>query len=138
MLHVIYVCVRRVNTFASKVKIGKDKYHAVHEYQDTLKNIYLDEFLTSMEFQDFARRTGKTSISYGIFLKGALMCPCIRAPVMRVCVDETETAFNELVHSLNKVRKKSRSLRKPECECGFCNNEKVKKNACEAGGKNVI
>ena len=101
----------------------KAVYHAVHEYNDTLKNIYADEFLISVEFRDLVQKFGKTSISFSKFAEGACMCPCIRAPVMRVCVDEVETAFNELVKTLNNVRKRNRNQRRPKCECLFCRNE---------------
>lgn len=124
----------RVNTFGSKVKVGEDRYHAVHEYTDTLKNIYMDDFRNSIEFQNFAQRTGRSSVSYGLFLKGALSCKCIKAPVMRVCVDEVETAFNEMVKSVNNVRKANRAQRKPPCPCMFCINLAAEEERHEAGG----
>lgn len=125
----------RVNTFGNKIKVGPKSYHAVHEYHDTLKNIYLDDFKNSVEFKDFQQRTGRSSLSYTKFLEGALMCPCIRAPVMRVCVDEAETAFNEVVKTLNNVRKKNRNQRRPECKCKFCQNEAEKMATLPPGGK---
>lgn len=131
----VLIIVCRVNTFGSKIKVTENVYHAVHEYHDTLKNIYLDEFQCSVEFQDFVAKTGKTSVSFGKFLEGALSCPCIKAPVMRVCVDEVETAFNEVVKTLNNVRKKNRTQRKPECLCVFCVNEAAKKEQLDEGGK---
>lgn len=127
-----------MNTFCSKVRVSEKnaptaEYHAVHEYNDTLKNIFADEFLNSIEFQDFVERTGKQSISFSKFLEGACACPCIRAPVMRVCVDEVETAFNELVKTLNNIRKRNRNQRRPECACLFCQNEAAKKNSLGSG-----
>ena len=126
-----------MNTFGSKVKIADGIYHAVHEYTDTLKNIYYDEFRNSIELQDFVQRTGKTMVSFGMFLKGALKCKCIRAPVMRVCVDEVETAFNELVKTLNNIRKANRSQRKPPCPCLFCTNIAAEEENHEPGGKSM-
>ena len=123
-----------MNTFGNKIKIGPDKYHAMHEYHDTLKNIYLDDFLNSVDFEEYCARTGRTSVSYGKFLEGALMCPCIREPVMRVCVDEVETAFNELTKTLSNVRKANRTQRRPACTCVFCKNEATKKEELPDGG----
>ena len=123
-----------MNTFGNKVKVAPDVYHPIHEYHDTLKNIYIDDFKNSVEFQEFKGRTGRSSISYTKFLEGALKCPCIRAPVMRVCVDEIETAFNEMAKTLNNVRKKNRNQRRPACRCQFCQNEAVKMAALPAGG----
>jgi hypothetical protein len=37
-----------VNTFGNKIKVGKDKFHPVHEYCDSLKNIYQDDFKNSI------------------------------------------------------------------------------------------
>lgn len=116
-----------MNTFSGKVKVADDTYHAVHEYHDTLKNIYLDDFLSSREFEEFVARTGKTSVSFTKFKEGALMCPCIREPVMRVCVDEVETAFNEVVRTLHNIRKSRWNRNRDECECQFCTHEAVKK-----------
>jgi hypothetical protein len=129
-----------VNTFGSKILVGKDKYHARHEYHDTLKNIYLDDFQNSIEFQDFVQRTGKTSVSFRTFVDGALMCPCIKEPVMRVCVDETETAFNEYAKALNNIRKKCRTQRRPPCQCQFCINEAARKERLEEedGGRELF
>lgn len=83
----------RLNTFGAKVKVGTDINgldieHAVHEYHDTLQNIYLGDFMESEEFAKFCQRSGKTGISFSKFVEGALQCPCIQAPKMRVCVDE--------------------------------------------------
>lgn len=117
----------RVNTFGGKVKVAEETYHAVHEYQDTLKNIYLDDFQSSRELEDFVARTGKTSVSFTKFKEGALMCPCIRAPVMRVCVDEVETAFNEVVKTLHNIGKKRWKRNRDDCECPFCTREAVEK-----------
>lgn len=125
----------RVNTFGNKVQVAPGVYHAIHEYHDTLKNIYMDDFKNSVEFKELKERTGRSSISYSTFLKGALKCPCIRQPVMRVCVDEIETAFNEVVATLNNVRKKNRNQRRPECKCKFCENEAAKEAALPPGGK---
>ena len=105
----------RVNTFASKVKLPNGKFHPVHEYHDTLMNIYLDEFLNSDELKLYQETTGKNTISYTTFIKGAFMCPCIKAPKMRVCVDEIETSFSELAKCLQDI-----SRRKPATDCFCC------------------
>jgi hypothetical protein len=103
----IYIVYCRINTFGTKVKVGVDDHgeiieHAVHEYHDTLKNIYLGDFKQSDEFEEYCRRSGKADISFSKFKEGALLCPCIREPTMRVCVDEIETGFSELVHVMTQ------------------------------------
>lgn len=123
-----------MNTFGNKIKVGDDKYHAIHESHDTLKNIYIDDFLHSVELEEFCARTGRTTVFYGKFLEGALRCRCIRAPVMRVCVDEVETAFNEMTKTLSNVRKANRTQRRPVCECVFCTSEAAKKEGLPDGG----
>lgn len=100
----------RVNTFGNKVKCGKDKngndiFHPIHEYNDTLKNIYADDFKESIAFEEFCKRTGRTDISYSKFREGALKCPCIQQPTMRVCVDEIETSFTELTYCLKEIHR---------------------------------
>ena len=93
----------RVNTFGNKVKVVPGLYHAVHEYNDTLKNIYLDDFQASEEFQSFCNRSGRKSICFNTFKRGALRCDCIKKPTMRVCVDENETEFTELTTTLQII-----------------------------------
>lgn len=112
---------RRVNTFGNKIKVAPDVYHPVHEYNDKLRNIFLDDFKHSMEFKLFMERTGRTSISYSKFLEGALRCPCIREPQMRVCVDKVETMFSEVSKTLAKIRFNNRIL----CCCNFCIEQKI-------------
>jgi hypothetical protein len=124
-----------VNTFGNKIKVGKDKFHPVHEYCDSLKNIYQDDFKNSIEFQEFVERTGITTVSYGKCVEGALSCPCIREPVWRVCVDEVETGFNEIVTTLNNTRKSNRSKRKPTCICSFYVTQAIEKVNHAAGGQ---
>ena len=91
-------------------------YHPIHEYNDKLRNIFLDDFKHSLEFQLFVERTGRTSISYSKFLEGALKCPCIREPQMRVCVDKIETVFSEFTKTLAKIKFNNRR----KCTCDFC------------------
>ena len=126
----------RVNTFGSKVKVGIDERgevveHAVHEYHNTLKNIYLGEFKQSDDFEEYCGRTGNTDISFSKFTEGALACPCIQEPTMRVCVDEIETGFCELVHVMKEVLRRNRNERK-SC-CNFCRHETIRKAELGAG-----
>jgi hypothetical protein len=113
----------RVNTFANKVEVAPEVYHPVHEYQDTLKNIYLDDFKTSAEYKLFQKKTGKTNISFTTFYRGVKVCPCIRQPTMRVCVDEIETVFSEFTSSMKNIYRASSIL----CDCGFCKSEDTKR-----------
>lgn len=115
----------RVNTFGSKVRVDEGVFHAVHEYNDTLRNIYLDDFQQSEEFQAFCNRTGRSSIGFSKFKVGALSCRCIQQPSMRVCVDEIETEFIENVATLRGIWLKSKST----CNCAFCTIEKGRKEA---------
>ena len=128
--HEYNYCCFRVNTFSKKVKVGEDQYHAIHEYNDTLKNIYVDDFKTSMEFQSFCRRTGRTDVGYSKFKEGALSCKCIQQPQMRVCVDEIETGFTEMMTTLKNIHLKTKHR---ECPCPFCHNEAVKKETMGEG-----
>ena len=129
----------RYNTFGTKVFCGVDENgddieHSVHEYHDTLHNIYLGDFKESEHFEEFCRRTGKTDISFTKFREGALMCPCIQAPTMRVCVaDEIETGFAELVFALKEINRRSRQRRNGEVCCMFCENEQRKKEDMGSG-----
>ena len=116
----------RVNTFASKINVGDMKYHAVHEYNDTLKNIYLDDFQASVEYMAFRKRTGREKIGYTKFKEGALQCKCIKKPTMRVCVDEIETEFTEITSTLKTIRRTSVN-RGEICNCAFCTYEEEKK-----------
>jgi hypothetical protein len=75
LINTIITC--KVNTFGSKVKVGIDERgkvieHAVHEYHDTLKNIYLGEFKQSDDFEEYCGRTGNTDISFSKFKECAL------------------------------------------------------------------
>lgn len=122
-MYAFLIDVCRVNTFERRVKVGKDdagrdKYHAVHEYSDTLKSMYTD-FLDSSEFADFTRRTGRTNLCFSLFQSAALSCKCIRKPKMRVCVDEVEVSFGELLKCLNDIKRSTRG----RCECAFCEGQ---------------
>lgn len=119
----------RVNTFGNKVKVGENEYHAVHEYNDSLRNIFLDDFKHSLEFDMFCKRTGRKSLSYSKFVEGALSCPCIREPTMRVCVDKIETMFTELTTTLAKVNFNNRKT----CNCKACANQAKLKEAYGKG-----
>ena len=137
--YVLYDFTVRVNTFGKKVKIGTvdgiDQYHAQHEYTDTLKNIYAQDFKDSVEYEDFCRDTGRDGISYSKFKEGVRLCPCISEPTMRVCVDELETGFTELTECLSSILR--RSARTP-CECGFCESEARKKEELKKGEKAAV
>lgn len=108
----------RVNTFGKKILVDKVKqiYHPPHEYTDLLQNIYHHDFLESAEYRKFQRENNGTTIGYSIFKRGATRCPCIQAPSMRVCVDEVETEFAELLHSVKKYYSKHQD----RCKCSFC------------------
>ena len=136
----MFYCVldHRLNTFGPKVRVGTNQAgdpieHHVHEYHDTLKNIYLGDFKESVEFEDYCRTSGKEDLSYSKFVEGALMCPCIVEPHMRVCVDEIEVGFGELVHTMKEVLRRSRTQRQ-QC-CDFCRNEAILKEQQGAGNK---
>lgn len=125
---------RRINTFGKKVKIGVDErgepiFHPIHEYINTLKEMYID-FLDSSEHDNLLRITGRESIGFTTFKEGALSCKCIQAPVMRVCVDEVETGFSEMVYALKKLKRRSHV----QCNCAFCEGEAIKEEA-EGNGK---
>ena len=120
----------RLNTFGPKLKVGTNDHgdpieHHVHEYHDTLKNIYLGDFKESDEFEEYCRTSGKQDLSYSKFLEGALMCPCIQEPAMRVCVDEIETGFGELVYTMKETLRRSRTKR--QLCCAFCRKEEIRK-----------
>jgi hypothetical protein len=105
--------------------------HPIHEYHDTLKNIYLGDFKQSDHFEQYCRESGKTDISFSIFKRGALMCRCIQQPAMRVCVDEIETGFSELVFLLKNILRRNKTLRK-DC-CAFCRQEEENKEELGEG-----
>jgi hypothetical protein len=104
-------------------------FHPIHEYSDTLRNIYMDDFKASDQFKEFQKRTGRNSISFTKFSEGAKQCPCIQEPGMRVCVDEVETVFGELTTTLANINRKNTTV----CECEFCKNEDIKKEELGAG-----
>jgi hypothetical protein len=127
----------RVNTFGAKVKVGKDErgddlFHAPHEYTDTLKNIYLSDFKESVEYAAYRERSGGKDLGYSKFKEGVHLCPCVGEPKMRVCVDELETGFAEMVECLKTILR--RSSRMP-CDCGFCTAEAQKE---EELGKGIL
>lgn len=131
----MYNMLRRVNTFANKVKVGTDSegrylYHPVHEYRDSVKNIYADDFLKSQAFKDFQERTGRATLSFSKFKEGAFKCPCIQAPKMKVCVDEIETEFNELTKTFE-----SKLRRRPATEacCIACVEQDMEKERLGEG-----
>ena len=127
-----------MNTFGSKVKIsgnekdGTAEYHYPHEYNDTLKNVYLSEFLYSEEYDLLKKKHNRSSVSYSIFKQGALLCPCVGQPSYRVCVDEIETSFNEALVVLQDRRKKSK-MEKVVCTCAFCVGEVEQKKLLGKG-----
>jgi hypothetical protein len=53
---------------------------------------------------------------------------------MRVCVDEIETGFAELVHSMKEILRRNSTT----CKCTFCSNEKVRKAELKEGKVNNI
>lgn len=112
---------------------GEDIEHTIHEYHDTLQNIYLGDFKESIEFEDYCRRTGKNDISFSTFRKGARLCPCIQAPTMRVCVDELETGFSELVFTLKEIHRRSPARKRGNVCCAFCTRELHRKDTLGAG-----
>ena len=61
------------------------------------------------------------------------MCPCIQAPTMRVCVDELETGFSEVVFTLKEIYRRSRARRNREECCRFCENERCRKEEMGSG-----
>jgi hypothetical protein len=102
---------------------GDAIYHPIHEYQDTLQNIYLGDFKESPQFQSYCQEHDQTDISFSIFREGALKCRCIKEPTMRVCVDEIETGFAEMVNNLKEMSRR----RRVSCECNFCQSEMQRK-----------
>lgn len=122
---VIFCC--RVNTFSPKVHVGKGVFHPVHEYCDTMKNIYHNDFLKSAEFKAFQERTGRETLGFRKFKEGCFMCPCIQQPKMRVCVDETETSFNELTKTLASALRR-RPVTAATC-CKACESQAAQKLA---------
>ena len=120
-----------MNTFAAKVKVGDNCYHPVHEYRDTVKNIFLDDFLNSKAFEEYKEESGRDTISFSKFKEGAFMCPCIRAPKARVCVDEIETGFNELTKSLENILRQQAAT-EYDC-CPACAMETAKKEGNPEG-----
>jgi hypothetical protein len=115
----------RVNTFSAKVKVAEGVYHPVHEYRDTVRNIYNDDFLHSAEYRSLLEEHDRDSISFSKFKEGAFMCPCIRSPKSRVCVDEVETGFSELTKCLENLLRQH-SVTEYDC-CSACAAESVKK-----------
>lgn len=113
---------------------GHDIYHPIHEYNNTLKDIYLGEFMESEIYEEMLKNSGRSSISFTIFREGALKCKCIQPPTMRVCVDEIETAFSELVYCLKEIRRRSRG----KCTCQFCLDETVKEESQGEGEQLVL
>lgn len=55
------------------------------------------------------------------------MCPCVRAPEFRYCVDQIETGLAELLFALkNKLRGNA------PCDCKYCKTEAANKVTCGA------
>ena len=102
-------------------------FHFPHEYNDTLYNIYKKEFLISEEYEYLKTVSKRDNISYRIFLEGALLCPCIRQPTLRYCVDEIETGVAELCKTIQSRRKTLKFI----CECLFCTNERQREENSE-------
>ena len=113
--------------------MGDGEYHAVHEYNDTLHNIFTKEFPESPEFAAFQESTGRKTIGYSKFVEGALLCPCIQPPTMRVCVDEIETKFREVVTTLQSIRQKG-----IKCNCNFCIKEIEQKTKQGKGDYHIL
>jgi hypothetical protein len=72
-----------MNTYGSKINVGTNSdgtpiTHCPHEYCDTLKNVYLEDFLYSEEYLDYQKRSGNAGLKYSKFREGAKMCPCIQ------------------------------------------------------------
>ena len=61
------------------------------------------------------------------------MCPCIQAPTMRVCVDEVETGFSELIFTLKEILRRSPGRKRGDVCCIFCTNERQRKDTMGAG-----
>jgi hypothetical protein len=118
------------------VKEGTAEFHYPHEYTDTYKNIYLTEFLYSDEHALLCRMHNKSSIGYSVFKEGASICPCVRPPTMRFCVDETETGFNEMLNTLQSRRKLNKLFN--TCKCKFCTAEGEKKAEVGKGMSFII
>ena len=117
-----------MNTFAPKVPLADGSYHPVHEFCDTVKNIYNDDFLKSPEFAAFKERTKRDTICFSLFKRGATMCPCIQKPKMRVCVDEVETAFNELTKTLaSMLRRQPAVIKGAPAYCRACEVQAARK-----------
>ena len=129
----------RYNTFEKKVNTGetdsngKPIKHYPHEYCDTLISIYSNEFLESSEFAILTNVLKRDSISFTVFVNGATKCPCVQQPKMRICVDEVETGFFELLRTLKNRRK----LKAAACLCNFCFSETQLKEKNQLG-TNVI
>lgn len=123
----------RVNTFGGKIRTGEINsrgeavYHFPHNYNDTLFNIYKLEFLVSEEYNYLKTVSKRDNVSYRIFLEGAHLCPCIRPPTLRYCVDQIETGLAELCMTIQNRRKTQRLV----CECSFCTNERCKEEHLE-------
>jgi hypothetical protein len=98
------------------------QYHYPHEYSDTLKNIYLTDFLQSDEHEQLQRKHNRAKdVSFTTFKTGAMSCPCITEPKYRFCVDEVETGFVELLKALQARRKLAK--KNNVCTCNFCTRE---------------
>jgi hypothetical protein len=126
----IWYDIDRLNTFGNKIRVGTSEdgspiHHCPHELNDTLKNVFLQDFLYSPEYEDWHKISG-TTMEYSKFAEGATMCPCTMKPQFRYCVDEIETG--ELLYSL---KKKLRSNVK--CECDFCAEEATRTKKTEQG-----
>lgn len=127
-----------MNTFGAKIHVGTDENgnkieHAIHEYHDTLKNIYLGDFKESQEYNAYLQRSGKKDLSFSSFKAGVDLCNCIQQPMMRVCVDEIETGFSELVFVMKEILRRSRKPR-GEC-CEFCRHEDTRREEVGPAGE---
>jgi hypothetical protein len=136
------VLVFRLNTFGAKILVsGKTQdnnavYHYPHEYTDTLKNIYMTDFLGSDHHEKLLRSRNGRPVSLSTFKEGASKCPCIMEPKYRFCVDETETGFTELLKALQTRRKVAKEDN--PCDCNFCRSEATKKKVNPLGAVTML
>ena len=118
----VFMFLHRVSTYDKAIVVGLDDegnniYHMRHEYTDTLENIYYNEFLMSSDYADYLELPGSVSIGLTKFMEGALRCKCITAPRMRVCADEIEVDFYEVLYCLKNIK---RTVNAKACKCPYC------------------
>lgn len=124
----------RINTFERKIEVGTDEsgdriFHPIHEYTDTLENIYRRDFCESKEYKEFRERNDNREIGFTKFFLAATKCPCIRTPSLRSCVDEVEVNLSESIATLKSLHRANQ-----DCACNFCGKMREKK-AKKRGGE---